>query len=147
MQETWTQVPTWYGLHYEISNQGHIRSKDRVVTRRNGHTQRVPGQPMRTGVDDRGYLTVCLRRDGRQRQVRVHVLVLLAFKGPCPKGMEGLHRNDVKTDPRLDNLYYGTHTQNHADAARNGKAWWVKKRARDAAAGSAPPHAGTAPPA
>jgi hypothetical protein len=135
VNEVYKPVSGWFGLHYEISNLGHVKSKDRIVVRGNGAPQTVPGQPIKPTVDSHGYLSVCLRRDGRQKQVRVHVLVLQSFNGPCPPGLEALHKNDVKTDPRLDNLYYGSRVQNHADAARNGRAWWVKKRRRDAAAG------------
>jgi hypothetical protein len=129
--ETWKPIMGW--RHHEISNLGHCRTKDRIVQRGNGAPQTVPGQLLKATTDSHGYPSVCLREPGRQKQVRVHVLVLQNFVGPCPKGQEGLHKNDVKTDPRLDNLYWGTRVQNHADAARNGRAWWVKKRVRDAA--------------
>lgn len=113
---------------------GHARSRDRVVIRSNGAKQTIPGQLLRVTPDDGGYPTVCLRDGKRKRQVRIHILVLEAWVGPRPPGTEGLHRNDVKTDARLDNLRWGTRLQNVADAERNGRAWWVKQRARDAAA-------------
>jgi hypothetical protein len=50
----------------------------------------------------------------------VHRLVLEAFVGPCPPGLEGCHRNDDSSDNRLENLYWGTHRQNMADRERNG---------------------------
>jgi predicted transcriptional regulator len=36
-------------------------------------------------------------------------------------GWGGLHRNDVKTDNRLKNLYWGTNHENAEDAVRNGR--------------------------
>lgn len=51
----------------------------------------------------------------------VHRLVLLAFVGPCPEEQEALHWNDVADDNWLENLRWGTSSENHADAARNGR--------------------------
>lgn len=55
------------------------------------------------------------------RRVPVHRLVLLAFGGPSPPGLEACHRDDNKTNNCLENLYWGTRGQNQADAVRNGK--------------------------
>lgn len=40
--------------------------------------------------------------------------------GPCPKGEEVCHRNGNKTDCRLSNLRYGTHSENYADRVAHG---------------------------
>ncbi|WP_082986256.1 HNH endonuclease signature motif containing protein [Mycobacterium gordonae] len=54
------------------------------------------------------------------RQVKVHTLVCTAFYGPRPDGMECRHLNDVKSDNRAVNLCWGTMSENHEDAVRNG---------------------------
>ncbi|TDL05607.1 hypothetical protein EUA05_17955 [Mycobacterium paragordonae] len=54
------------------------------------------------------------------RQVKVHTLVCTAFHGPRPDGMECRHLNDVKADNRAENLCWGTMSENHEDAVRNG---------------------------
>ena len=59
----------------------------------------------------------------------LHRLVLEAFVGPCPKGMESRHLNDVGTDNRFVNLSWGTHVQNTADKAINGKLLFGEKHA------------------
>jgi predicted XRE-type DNA-binding protein len=51
----------------------------------------------------------------------LHTLVLETFIGPCPLGLCGLHADDVPSNNRLDNLYYGTMTENMKDRERNGK--------------------------
>jgi hypothetical protein len=56
-----------------------------------------------------------------KRYKRLHIVMLEAFVGPRPKGLLGLHKNDVKTDNSLENLYYGTPTRNVLDRAQNGK--------------------------
>ncbi|MBE3145146.1 MAG: HNH endonuclease [Planctomycetes bacterium] len=50
----------------------------------------------------------------------VHRLLLTVFVRPPEPGEEGRHLNDIRTDNRLENLAWGTHEQNMADAKRNG---------------------------
>lgn len=67
-----------------------------------------------------GYPRASLYLDGKQTKVMVHLLVLEAFVGPRPEGLDGLHENDIKTDCYLDNLKWGTPQQNWEDRKRNG---------------------------
>lgn len=70
---------------------------------------------------DRGYLTVGFKRDGKLHHRRVHRVVLEAFVGPCPEGMEGCHFPDrTVTNCRLDNLRWDTRKANHADKKVHG---------------------------
>jgi hypothetical protein len=48
----------------------------------------------------------------------VHVLVLEAFVGLCPPGMECRHLDGNKTNCRLSNLAWGTRQENMADRTR-----------------------------
>ena len=50
----------------------------------------------------------------------MHRLVLGAFAGPPPEGMEGCHEDNDKTNNRLDNLRWDTRPGNHSDKARHG---------------------------
>lgn len=56
----------------------------------------------------------------RGKKYYTHTLVLEAFVGKCPKGKECCHINDIKTDNRIENLYWGTRFQNKKDSMRNG---------------------------
>lgn len=61
------------------------------------------------------YLRVALYGpDGRSERL-IHHLVLEAFVGPCPDGMEARHLNDDPQDNRLENLAWGTKAENAAD--------------------------------
>lgn len=64
----------------------------------------------------RGYMKVTLRRGGKNHYPCVHRLVLEAFVGPCPPGMQACHFPDP--DPgnnRLGNLRWDTVKANCAD--------------------------------
>lgn len=70
---------------------------------------------------DSGYLVVGLRTpDGKPKQVSVHKLVLTTFVGPCPAGMQCRHLNGNRSDPRLENLAWGTPQENANDRIRHG---------------------------
>ncbi|WP_423489008.1 HNH endonuclease signature motif containing protein [Mycobacteroides sp. PCS013] len=54
------------------------------------------------------------------QKVKVHHAVLAAFVGPRPEGMLVLHSNDDPSDNRLENLRYGTISDNQMDSVANG---------------------------
>ena len=81
-----------------------------------------------------GYLLVALIKDGRWQRISVHRLVMSAFCGPCPPGMEVCHNNGVRDDNRLENLRYDTHKGNMLDRYRHGTARTAKLTPIDALA-------------
>lgn len=57
----------------------------------------------------------------KKRSTRmVHRLILEAFVGPCPPGMEACHWNGNPTDNRLENLRWDTPQENTNDKYRHG---------------------------
>lgn len=67
-------------------------------------------------VGSNGYLCIVLRRDNRRFERMVHTLVLEAFVGPRPRGMECRHYPDAtKTNVALSNLQWGTSCENKRD--------------------------------
>lgn len=102
----WRDVIGYEGL-YRVSDTGLVMS-----IRRN--------RLMSLGTSPQGYRTCAISRDGKPRRFMVHRLVLEAFVGPCPDGMETLHRNDIPGDNRIENLRWGTHAENIEDMKRNG---------------------------
>lgn len=118
-RENWLPVPGWPA--YEVSDLGRVRSVPRVVRCRNGTPHTVRARIRKTGGSE--YPQVCLSNtsQGEVAVARVHTLVLTAFVGPCPLGMECRHLDDVKTNNRLSNLRWGTRSENHGeDRRRNG---------------------------
>ena len=68
------------------------------------------------------YQTVSIRLNvGITARLRVHEVVALAYLGVRPEGHVVRHLNDDQSDNRPENLAYGTHGDNAADAVRNGK--------------------------
>jgi len=110
---------------YEVSDHGRVRSIDRVKTYQRfdpptGQTltisRRHRGRVLRPGTAESGHQIVVL---GRGETRLVHHLVLEAFVGPCPAGMECCHFNDVPADNSLGNLRWDTRAANMADFKRN----------------------------
>jgi hypothetical protein len=110
--QLWRPIPGWEGL-YEVSNHGLVWScKKRKGTR--GGILKTP--PLKSG-----HLQVNLCRDGVPVHKQVHALVLEAFAGPCPPGMECRHLNGNPADNRWpENLTWGTSGENNLDQVRHG---------------------------
>lgn len=56
----------------------------------------------------------------KRGSVRIYRLILEAFVGPCPLGMECCHLDDNHANNALSNLRWGTKEENQIDAIRNG---------------------------
>lgn len=69
-----------------------------------------------------GYLVVHLTTDEADRAFFVHPLILEAFVGPRPEGMEACHHPDSDpTNNALDNLRWDTSKANKADMEAHGR--------------------------
>jgi hypothetical protein len=107
---TWRNIPSF--PNYDASDEGEIRSKPRRGTRCGGI--------LRPSVCRFGYCMVYLSVKSKKYTRRLHRLVLEAFVGPCPDGMETRHLNGVSTDNRLCNLVWGTPSENQRDKDAHG---------------------------
>ena len=121
LYERWLPVVGYEG-RYEISNHGRVRSLDRRIPNTRGSgTRLIKGTlviPHGCGWKRR-YLFVRLSKEGKQKNFYVHTLVLEAFIGPCPEGMEACHGANRHTDNSLQNLSWGTKGQNMQDKIRD----------------------------
>lgn len=112
MEERWLPIPGFEGL-YEVSDEGRVRCLPR---------HRVRGGVMRPSLAGKGYRKVQLVHKKRHEHRYVHDLVLTAFVGPRPSGMEAAHGNGKRDDNRLVNLRWDTRSGNFADKAKHGTA-------------------------
>jgi len=110
--EEWRTIPEFSGK-YEASSLGRVRNK------RTGLVLKQRLNPKRYPV-----VELC---DGKSRECMVHRLMLSAFYGPAPEGHEGCHGNGVKTDNRIENLRWDTHSSNCEDLVRHGTHRNIRK--------------------
>lgn len=111
--ERWRPV-VGYEDRYEVSDHGRVRSLKRNLV-------------MTPGTNARGYKRVDLCRSGSVKHRSIHSLVLEAFVGPRPVGKFGLHGDDNPSNNRLDNLRWGTPSENNQDALLRGRHKQVAK--------------------
>lgn len=109
----WKEVPNSQG-RYLVSSQGDVYS-----TRKN--------LLLKPDLTKDGYHRYVLRLPTGKARLYSHRLVLTAFDRAPLEGEIACHRNDVGTDNRLENLYWGTPASNTQDAVRNGGHRNVKK--------------------
>ncbi len=69
---------------------------------------------------ERGRIVALRVNLGRGGVRYVHRLILEAFVGTCPDGMEGCHGDGDPTHNWLSNLRWGTDKENQADSKRHG---------------------------
>lgn len=101
----WRAVAGFPG--YEVSDDGRVR-----IAR---WCREMPGSP-----DGNGYVIVVLRRGGRRYSRPVHRIVADAFL-PNPDELPLVrHLDDDPTNNTVDNLAWGTHSDNRRDSVRNG---------------------------
>jgi len=106
--EIWNKIEGF--SRYEASNLGRIRS----LNYKNSGDIRVlkPG-------NSEGYMkTILLNDDGKYKPIRVHRIIMIAFKGKSE--LEVNHINGIKDDNRIENLEYTTHSKNLLHAYKTG---------------------------
>lgn len=122
-EERWLPVVGYEGL-YEVSDHGRVKSLARSVADRGGRRE-VCERILKPDIKRKGHLAVTLCDAGVNKPCRVHRhvhrLVLEAFIGPCPDGMEACHFPD--RDPAnnlLANLRWDTRQANTDDRTAHG---------------------------
>ncbi|WP_370642253.1 NUMOD4 motif-containing HNH endonuclease [Corynebacterium sp. ACRQJ] len=113
--EIWKPIPGYEGV-YEASDHGRVRSVDRVIPYVDGRMRHQPGKPKKLSNDGRGYLTVSLQNRTRF----VHQLVLEAFVGTRGAGEQVRHLDNNPMNNRLENLAWGTASENILDQVKAG---------------------------
>lgn len=113
--EQWRAVPGYEG-YYEVSDIGRVRAPTRPDAL--GRIRKAKILSPRTMPS--GHKAIALSVGRVRRSFLVHHLVLMAFVGPRPDGLEGLHWNDVPDDNRVENLRWDTRRANILDSVRNG---------------------------
>lgn len=96
---------------YEVSNLGRVKS----IIRKGVCHERIISQQL-----DRGYCTVHLCKNGKEKRETVHSLVCNAFHNNTENKREVNHINGIKTDNRASNLEWNTTSENQIHAFKHG---------------------------
>ena len=108
MIEEWKPVVGYEGL-YEVSNLGRIRSQ---------YTNRI----LSPIINAWGYYCVNLYKDGKGKKKTVHRLVAYAFIPETDPNKDQInHKNEIKTDNRVENLEWCTVEYNNLYGSRKPK--------------------------
>lgn len=111
----WREVSGFPG--YRVSNTGIIQTC-RASNARWGKTK--PWTDKKLQYLKSGHAMVTLTLHNKIYLRYVHRLVLEAFVGPCPPGMEGCHEDGDPRNNHLQNLRWDTHKNNLRDRGRHG---------------------------
>lgn len=105
---------------YLVGTDGSIYSVARSITDRRWRTRAIEGKKLKPIPTGKGYLGVNLPESGKYKRYLIHRLVLAAFVGPCPDGMEGCHSDGNPENNALENLRWDTPSANARDRIHHG---------------------------
>jgi hypothetical protein len=114
MDEIWKDVVGFKGI-YKVSSLGRLKSLERIVVRKNDVRLRI-NEKIILGSDHHGYLYTTLRKKDCRVQKFIHVIVAEAFIGVKPEGKEVCHFDGNRKNNCVNNLRYGTRSDNVRDA-------------------------------
>ena len=124
--EQWRPTVGYKG--YEVSDLGRVRSLDRLISTSVGKGyRRIQGRILSPWTHYFGYKVVRLAADGKYVTWYVHALVLTAFRGSCPDGMVCRHLDGDPANNCLNNLCWGTQSENLLDEVRHGTHYLAKR--------------------
>jgi DNA-binding XRE family transcriptional regulator len=111
MKEVWKDFAGYEGF-YQASSGGEVKRLIGICCKK----ERV----LRKNDIVSGYIRISLIKNGKRKRILLHRIILLAFKGPCPKGMEGCHIDGNKLNNNINNLKYATRSENALDKISHG---------------------------
>lgn len=100
---------------YWVSSKGNVR---REATGRGARVGRI----LKATIDGRGYRMVDLFSGaaGTRQKRKVHILVAATFLGPRPADLEVRHLDGNRLNNAVENLRYGSRSENMMDAVKHG---------------------------
>tara|TARA_R100001086_G_scaffold250083_1_gene193457 strand:- start:1531 stop:2301 length:771 start_codon:yes stop_codon:yes gene_type:complete len=119
ISQIWKDIEGYSG-YYQVSNDGEVRSLDREIVHKNGHSIVRKGKSLNKYKCSKGYYRVELSKHGTRKKMLVHRLVAQAFisnpnKKPCVN-----HKNGIKTDNNISNLEWCSYSENTKHALASG---------------------------
>ncbi len=112
MIEVWKSIPDYEGI-YEVSSLGRVKSLSRTILRKGKYPFKSKEKILKQRIDKYGYCRLNLS-NSIQKTVHVHKIVAMTFLNHKPCGLDLVidHKNDIKTDNRVENLQIVTQREN-----------------------------------
>lgn len=123
-KEVFRDVLGYEGL-YQVSNYGRVKSLERKNIFYCGLRKEYLERPTKEKIlnynkSNRGYLQVCLTKDGKSKTYTVHRLVAKAFIPNLKNKKQVNHIDGNKENNNIDNLEWATSSENNKHAFRTG---------------------------
>lgn len=123
------EIELWFNIpkheNYQASSLGRIKSKERIIVRKNGIKQTIKEKILTPAKNNKGYYLVIL--DGKT--YLVHRLIAETYISN-PNGYTIVnHINGIKTDNRFENLEFTTQKDNAQKAWKQGLCENVREKA------------------
>ncbi len=114
--EIFKDIPGYEGL-YQVSNLGNVKSLSRISKNSGSYNgfMTIREKILNPALNNHGYYTVFLCKDGKNKRIKVHQLVTMSFLNHLPDKTQEIvvdHINNIKTDNRLENLQLISHREN-----------------------------------
>lgn len=120
MKEQWKKIKLPNIYDYYISNLGNIKAGYKEVVCSNGKIRKYKEKNIKPRIDPKGYQFITLYGHQYNRQFRIHTLVALAFI-PNPENKPCVnHKDSVRTNNKVNNLEWVTHSENTMHAYLKG---------------------------
>lgn len=117
MSEVWKEIPETEG-RYQASNLGRIRTVGRKDRR--GNIVSIEPKLKKRFKNPHGRFMTPIIMNGVCRNKFISRLVLSAFCGPCPKGLEAAHLDGNRTNDRIENLKWVSSKDNNSHKVAHG---------------------------
>jgi hypothetical protein len=118
MKEIWKDV-VGYEDFYMVSSNGKMISKERIIKRKNG-ADFLQKESFMNGSEYHGYIKITVRKNNIKKDKFIHCLIAESFLGTKPIGMEVCHFDGNRKNNNINNLRYGTRSDNVKDAIKHG---------------------------
>lgn len=109
---TWKDVVGYEG-YYKVSNLGRVKSLDRITKRNSNTVRKIKGKMLKPFTPKNNYKRYSLCKGSYIKNITSHRLVLDAFIGINPGGMQGSHMDGNPLNNNANNLRWESCSDNN----------------------------------